>query len=409
MNIVCAKGVLNKAVNSALSVVSNKANRNTVQGLDGFLLTANKENGTLDICGYDLEKGVKITVSGEGVEVGESGTVIVNAAKFSSVIKNLPDGNISIAVNSSFSVDIKSNKSEIKMHGLSGEVFPLMPELKGENGLNLPRKILRNMILATLFCVGNNNSRPSLNGMLFEIKDNQLSIVASDRNILAVRRSFGIFEGANLKNSDNRLDLSFIIPGKSLAEFLNLIGEEDEPVAIELTRKHVIISFDNTVFFSRLIESEFWDYKRVLKNGAKTSVVINTHNFSEIVELAAVLAEDRQKTEVRLNFIKGNADNTDTDNNTDKNDKNNGILRVTSVSPLGEVCDECGIEIDGEDLLIGFNHRYLSGTLRAIKDEKILMHLESPTKTLIIMPHDKNTQADKCEFLYVIMPVKLRD
>jgi len=111
--------------------------------------------------------------------------------------------------------------------------------------------------------------------------------------------------------------------------------------------------------------------------------------------------EDKQKTSVKLNF---------------KNNGESGVVQITSVSSLGEVCDECDIEIDGEDLTIGFHQKYLSLALKAIKDEKIRMNLESPLRSLIIMPYDKDDKdngdmktadAENCKFLYVIMPKRL--
>ena len=413
MNIICERDILNAAVTPAMSAVSNKG---TVQTLDGFLLIADKDEGTLVICGYDLEKGVKVTLSGEGVEINESGRIVLNAAKFSSVIKNLPEGDVYISSDSEFAVNISSGKSEFILHGLDAEGFPLMPELAGEKSLKIPRKILKNMIGSTLFSVGVNNARPVLNGALFEIKNNRLTVVGTDSYRLSLRRSF---EGLS---SDEELDLSFIIPGKSLGELLKLIGDGDEAAEIELTRKHVIISFDNIIFFSRLIESEFLDYMRAIKAvEPRTTVIVNTQRFLESVERAAVLSDDKQRTEVRLNFKKEEINI--------ENKEEAGVLQVSSFGSMGKVNDEFDIEIYGDDLLIAFNHRYLFESLRAVRDEKIVIKLESTMKSLIILPYlnDKNDKENKdneekngdnniynmdtdgSRFLYLVLPIRMRD
>jgi DNA polymerase-3 subunit beta len=400
MNIICERDILNTAVTPALSAVSNKG---TVQALDGFLLIADKDEGTLVICGYDLEKGVKVTLSGEGVEINESGRIVLNAAKFSSIIKNLPDGDVYIVSDSEFAVNIKSGKSEFTLNGLDAESFPLMPELAGEKSLKLSRRILKNMISSTLFSVGVNNARPVLNGALFEIKNNQLVVVGTDSYRLSLRRCF---EGLS---SSEELDLSFVIPGKSLAELLKLIGDEEEPAEIELTRKHVIISFDNVIFFSRLIESEFLDYKRAV-NGVepKTTVIVNTQSLLESVERAAVLSDDKQRTEVRLSFTKQEVNL--------ENREEAGIVQITSPSSLGKFNDECDIDIYGDDLLIAFNHRYLFESLRAVREEKIVIKLESTMKSLIILPYDEENGNNKdsmdvegSKFLYLVLPIRMRD
>ena len=387
---------MNRAVTPALSAVSNK---NTVQALDGLLLTANKNDGTFIICGYDLEKGVKVTVSGDRVQILKSGSIIVNAMKFSSIIRNLPDGNVFVSVDHNFSLNIACNDNEFTLHGFDSKIFPLMPELKGEKNFKLSRKILKNMIASVLFSVAANEMRPALNGVLFEIKNNRLNIVASDNNRLSLRRSFeGLISDTG---TGEKFDLSFIIPGKSLAELLKLTDDEEEPAEIELTKKHVIVSFDNIIFFSRLIESEYPDYRRYMKIDAKTSVVINTQNFLDSVERSALLAEKANAQKIKLSLNKEvNIENQD----------ELGSLQVTSASSLGQMCSRCGIEIYGEDLAIAFNQRYLSDALKAvIKEEKILMKFESPFKSLVLLPYEDGVDIENAKFVYLIVPVRTRD
>ena len=397
MNIICEKKILNEAVIPALSAVLTKA-KDTDKGLDGFLLIADKDSGTLTVCGYDKEKGVKVTVSDKNVKIIETGSIIVNAEKFSSVIKNLPDGEVSVIADSKFTVTVHSGKSEFTIHGLDGGTFPAIPEIKGEKSLKLSRKILKNMIASTLFSVAYNNSRPSLNGVLFEIKKNQLNVVSCDGNRMSIRRSF---EGLT---SSEDLDVKFIIPGKSLSELLKLInGDDDKPVEIELTSKHVVISFDNIIFFSRLIENEYLDYSKTIRINPKTTVTANTRNLTDSVDRSAVLTDDRQKTPIKLNFSKmeTNIENRD----------NFGILQITSSSSIGKVNDECDIDIQGDDIEIGFNQRYLSEALKAVKDEKIIANIESPLKPLLILPYEKENvtpDIDNCKFIYLTLPVRLK-
>ncbi|MCL1793854.1 MAG: DNA polymerase III subunit beta [Oscillospiraceae bacterium] len=405
MDIICERDILNEAVAPASYAVSSK---NTNQLLECFLLAADRDDGVLTICGYDLEKGIKVTLSGEGITIREGGRIIINAAKFSSIIRNLPSGDVSISSTSDFDVTIGGGRSEFNLHGFDGETFPLIPELKGEKNFKISRKILKNMITATHFAIGVNNARPSLNGALFEIKGGGLNIVAIDGSRLALRRSFdGVISDPE---SGEELDMSFIVPGKSLSELLKLIGDEDEAADIELTKKHFIISFGNIIYFSRLIESDFVDYRRSIKIEPKTTVVIDTKNFAESAERASLMTDDKQKTLIRLRFKKeeiniGNIDNY-------------GLLQITSVTQLGKATDECDIEIYDEDIEIGFNHRYLLDALKAVREDKILLKFESPTKPMVILPHEpKDGNADpgaemdteNSKFLYLVLPVRLKD
>jgi len=395
MNFICEKNILNAAVNPALSTVPSK---NFNQSLEGFLLTADKNDGTLIVSSYDMEKGVKVTVLGDNVKIIESGKIIINAEKFSSIVKNMPDGDISVDVDSNLTMTIKNKKSEFTLHGLDGETFPLIPNLKGDKSFKIPRKTLKNMIASTVFAAAVNNSRPAMNGALFEIKNNQLNVIGCDGNRMAIKRSFeGII-------STEDLDFKFIVPGKSLAELIKLIGDDDDAVEIELTQKHIIFSFNNIVFFSRLIESNYIDYERAIKIDPKTTVVIDPKNFLSSLERAGVLLDDKNRPLITLDFKKeeiniGNKDDA-------------GILQITSSSSLGNVCDECDIDIYGEDLKIGFNKKYLAEALKPIKENKILLSLESATKSLVILPYDektgdKNIDIYSSKFLYLVLPVRL--
>ena len=397
MNFTCEKNILNQAVIPALSAISNK---NIFQGLDGLLLTANKDEGILLISGYDLEKGVKVTLSGDNVKINESGKIIVSGDKFSSIVKNMPEGDISVSVEPNFVMNIKNKKSDFTLHGLDGETFPAMPELKGDKSFKLPRKTLKSFIMSTSFAVANNNSRPALNGALFEIKNNQLNVIGCDGFKMAIRRSF---DGVA---ASEELDFKFIVPGKSLTELMKLIGDGEEPATIELTKKHFIVSFDNIIFFSRLIESEYLDYARAISLNPKTTAVITTKSFLSSLERAGVLTDDKQKSMIKLDFKKEEV-------NIENKDEA-GILQVTSETSLGKVYDECNIDIYGDDMEIGFNKYYLSDALKAVKEEKVLLNLESSTKSLIISPYDdetKNINMDihGSKFLYMVLPIRLKN
>ena len=404
MNIICEKNILNEAVTAILPVVSSK---NTNKSLEGFLITADKDSGTLVVCGYDMEKGAKVTISGDKIQIDESGSIIVNAEKFSSIVKNLPDGKISVVADAALNVTIMCGKSRFTVNGLDGETFPAMPELKSDKNVKLPCKTLKDMIKSTLFSAANNNSRPALNGVLFEIRGNQMNAVSCDGNRLSLRRSC---EGLT---SDGELDIHFIAPGKSLSELLKLLNGDDKSVEIDVTQKHVIISFDNIIFFSRLIESDFIDYKKIMKTEPKTTIIVNTRDFLSSIERAAVLTDDKPKTIVKLNFVKNEIDI--------ENENKAGIVEITSSSSIGKTSDECGVEIHGENVTIGFNQRYLAEALRAVKDDKILMQIESPTKSMIILPYstvstdeksdsvDINTDTEVSKFVYLVLPVFLRE
>jgi DNA polymerase-3 subunit beta len=146
----------------------------------------------------------------------------------------------------------------------------------------------------------------------------------------------------------------------------------------------------------------------MIKTDPKTTVIIDSKNFAESVERASILTDDKSKSSVRLSFKKEevNIENKD----------NFGILQMSSVASIGKTFDECDIGIYGEDLDIGFNHRYLIDALKAAREEKIMLKLESPTKSLVILPYDaENTDSiagmdvDNSKFLYLVLPIRMKE
>ena len=421
MFLICDRDILIGATSPALCAISSKG---TVQALECFLLSADKDTGILTVCGYDMEKGVKVTLSGDDIQIAESGRILINAAKFSSILRNLPAGNVAVKTDENMIVSIssKTRKSEFTMHGLDSEAYPLLPELSGPATFSINRNVLRSMITATHFAVASNSSTPALNGALFEINQNSLNIIALDRPRIALRRSF---DGV-APNDTPDLQLSFIVPGKSLSELLKLIGDTEDPVEIQITRKHAILSFDNLIFFSRLIDSDFPDYKRLININPVTTVIIDTKSFIESVERASLLTDDRLKSLVTLTFGKnGNNNNGENSENSEENAGNaNSTLQITSTTTLGNTYEECDIEMEGEDIVMGFNHRYLSDALKACGEEKIMLILENPTKSMLLLPYNTPAEAEEGSepvapdvsemiatgrFLYLVLPIRPRD
>jgi DNA polymerase III sliding clamp (beta) subunit (PCNA family) len=118
------------------------------------------------------------------------------------------------------------------------------------------------------------------------------------------------------------------------------------------------------------------------------------------------LTDEKQKVPVKLKF---NKMETNIENKVDF-----GVLQISSMNSVGKVFDECDIEIHGEDIEIGFNQRLLADALKAVKEEKVLLKLESATKAMVMLPYDKDTDiakidADSSKFLYLVLPVRLKD
>lgn len=364
-----------KLLSLIMPALSASSNKSTLPALEGLLF--NLKGDELSVCGYDLEKGIKTvdTVSGES-----DGAVILNANKIASIIRNFPDCDITFEADEKNMVRIQGARSDFSIHGLSADAFPNLPELSGDKSFSISQKIFKDIISTTYFAVAQTDARPILTGELFKINKDKLTVVALDNYRMALRE-----ESAAVSSEEE--ELSFIVPGKNIYEFSKLLSDEEKPVKAELTKKHIILSVGNIIFFSRLLEGEFFDYNKAIPTQNKIFARIETYAFIESVERASLLLDDKLVTPLKCNFV-GNT------------------LNVSCSTQYGRVDDNISIDKDGDDIEIGFNNRYLLDALKACRDELITVSLSSPLMSMVIKPAVKKEGSD---YLYLVLPMRLKD
>ena len=331
----------------------------------------------MTVCGYDLEKGVR--TMGNVVTMQE-GAVIVNAQKITSIVKNFPDCDICFESDDRNMVRISGGMSDFSIHGITAEAFPNLPELGGENAFNISRSLMKDIINSTVFAVAQSEARPILTGELFMIENRTLTVVALDNFRLAMRE-----EKNCVFDNDNRF--SFIVPGKALSDLARLLDDSDDYLRVEFTAKYIIFKIDNVVFFSRLLEGEYLDYKRALPTQNRIFATLDRHSFIESAERASLLVDEKLRTPLRCKF---------TDNS----------LNISCSTQYGSVNDNIKIKKEGDDIEIGFNNRYLLDALRACKDDKIVASMSTPLMSMIIEPAEKD---ENSSYTYLVLPVKLKD
>ncbi len=358
-------------IQPAMTATSNKS---TLPALEGLLFSLEKE-GILTVCGYDLEKGVK-TYS--PVYPKETGSVILNAQKIYAIIKNMPDCEIEISADEKNAVTIKGGASDFTIHGFAAEAFPNLPELSGDRSFSITKGLIREMILSTIFAVAQTDARPILTGELFEIEGSKLTVVALDGARLALREE---------KNAvfDNKENIRFVVPGKSLSDLCKLITDSDEMMRVEFTRKHIVFRIGEVTFFSRLLEGDYLDYTRALPQQSKIFVEVEKDAFIESVERASLLVDERLKTPLRFRF----------------EDK---MLHIYCSTQYGKVNDQVKIKKDGEDLEISFNNRYLLDALRACRDETVLASLTGPLTSMMLTPIGHKDSS----YTYLVLPCRVK-
>lgn len=369
MKIKAEKKVLLDAVLPTLCALSSKA---LIPSLECSYLKA--ENGVLTVTGYDLAKGVK---SETQVMVEEEGEILLNAQKFSSIIRALPEGMVELSVDKDQKVTIISGRIKFEIIGISTEGYPSIPELVGERKFEIKKGILKKLCQQLLFSVSLDDKRPVLTGVYFEINDGKITAVSCDGFRLSVR----------YEKTSSEETMKFVIPGRTLQELIKLLDDSDDEIIIELTNKHIIMHFDNLFFFSRLIEGDYIDYMRTIPKDTEIEVRVNLDDMIRCCERAGLVIDERVKSPVKIEIAPD-------------------ALIFSCDSANGKVRDEIKAEVKGTPIEIGFNNKYLIDALRAAAvsgDDEIILRLRSPLVGMSI------TSPDHDEYFYLVLPVRLRE
>ncbi len=334
----------------------------------------------LEIYSYDLEKALKTTITVDGAEDGQ---VEADAQRICAVVNTMSDGEITFRVSSDFKIKVEGSNTDFEIIGRSGEMFPEIPNIEGEFGYKIPKNKFKSLITKTLFAVSKDETRPVYMGSRFEIENERLSIVALDGNRAAVRA-----ENVISKNGEENLSAQFILPGKAQDDILKVIDDSDDELSVSMTRRHIIITFDNVYYSCRLIDGDFMNYKRLVLPENKFELTVDTEEFLESTARCSVLGEKTNLMRVELS---------------------GGRFNISCTSENGTVNDfiSCEFEKGAEEkLTIGFSHKFILDALKNCGEEKVHVSLNGAVNPIVITPVHKDGEDDE-RFTYLVMPMQL--
>ena len=366
MKIAIDRMTLCDAVNHVSRAVSTKS---TIPALEGIMLLA--EGETLTMVAYNLEIGMTKKLS---ARVEEKGEVILNAKLFGDIVRRLPGDMVSLTVDERLMCQITSGSAKFDILGISTAEFPEMPSLTESRALDMPGDVLQSMVRQTIFAVAQNDAKPVHTGILFEVSGGEIRLVAVDGFRLAIRKE--------ALAADN--DMRFIVAGKAMSEVVKLITEETETVTLRVGKRHISAQIDGYTLISRLLDGEFLDYHNTIPKAFASTVRVNTREVADTVERISLIISDRLKSPVRCQI------------------SSEGI-EFSCVTAMGRAVDRCGASLEGADIEIGFNNRYLLDALRAAETDEVFMEFNGAFAPMVIRPVEGDT------FLFMVMPVRLKN
>lgn len=367
MKFTCFKEILLENLSTVLKAVSPKA---TIPQLEGVYIHA--EPTQLTLIGNNTEIAIKAKME---ADVLEEGIGVLNAKTLFDMIRLMPEGVVDISIDNNFNTVIQSGSTRYEIIAMDPEAFPMVEDLTGDFSVKIEEKKLRDLIRKTLFSIGTADTKITFTGALFEVNDNLLTVVTLDGYRMAIRKE---------EISPTGACRSFIIPGKSLNELLKILTDSQSETEIVFSHKKALIKIENYEFYTRLIDGEFFNYEQIIPKNAEIKVKVVTRELMDALERASLLITADNKAPIRMN-MKGNE------------------MHLNTVSRIGHAQDVIRMEKDGDDIEIGFNHKFVLDALKASETDEILMDLSNHLSPCILRGIDRD------DFIYMVLPVRLKD
>ena len=364
MIFTCEKQKILEGISIVQKAITGKS---TNPILEGIYINTNKS--TLTLIGSDMDVSIQTSVD---ATIIEEGSIVIDAKIFGEIIRKLPNSTIKIETIENQLLKITCEKSVFDVVYMNTSEFPELPEINENLTISVNQNILKNMIKGTSFAIAQDETRPILQGILFEVKNKNLNLVALDGYRLAIRNEF----------LDTDIDMEVVIPGKTLNEVSKILEDVDNIVDITFTNNHILFNLEKTKIISRLLEGKFINYNSLLPQEHKLLVNINRQELQNAIERASLMAKDGNTNLIKLDLQQDN-------------------LIVTSNSQLGKVREEISIKLQGEGIKIAFNSKYLLDVLKNVEADEVIMKMTSGISPCVI--EEKNNENAK----YLVLPVRL--
>jgi DNA polymerase-3 subunit beta len=377
VKITCKQQDLSRGLSAVSHAVSS---RSTLPILENILVAT--DHGRLKLSATNLEIGINCWVD---AQIHEEGTTTVKAKTLTDFVNSLPQASIDITVPEGTNVmNVKSLRSSAHIKGMDASEFPLIPSAEGgEEPVLLDAALLKEMIEEVAFAAADDDSRPVFTGVLVQVSDEKITFAAADAFRLAVRV-------APLPGDDHpRGDI--LIPARTLTELARILPPEG-PVQMIVTpnRSQVLFHTEQLDLVSRLIEGTFPNFRQIIPKEHSTRAVVETKEFAAAVKSAALFARDSSNiTRVKINP-------------GDSNGLEPGAITIEATAEdLGDSTSIVNAAIDGPELQIIFNVKYLADVLAVIGTPEVALEANAPTRPGVVRP------VGSADYTYVIMPMHI--
>jgi DNA polymerase III subunit beta len=367
--------VSSSALLKQLQQINGVINSNTVLPiLEDFLFDIDKNK--LTVVATDLETVMKVHLE---VEAKESGRVCIPAKILMDSLKNIPEQPLTFNIDKNFGIELTSDNGKYKVMGENPDNFPKEPVADDANSFTITSSALVTAINKSLFAVSNDDLRPAMTGVFFELDKTSLTCVATDAHRLVKYKRTDV----SCPQKD-----TFIVPKKPLNLLKSALPDNNDELTISYNSNHLFVQHGGTELVCRLIDARFPDYKVVIPVDNPYKLTVNKLDFQNALRRVSVFS-NKSTNQVALSITGSQLQ-----------------LAAQDVDFSFEGNERMACQYDGEDLQIAFNAKFLIEMLNAAETADIHIELSTPTKAGIIRPTESDENED---LLMLVMPLMLNN
>ena len=356
-----------KGLSSVNGAVPTKA---TLPILEMVLFEA--EGQSLKLTATDLDTSI---VEQLEADVEEAGSVAIPAKRLLETLRQLPDIPVFFNVNEQNQIEFKTDRGKYKLAGVKGEEFPAVPALEDSVELEISADTLKEAIQNTTFAVSTDDLRPAMMGVYFQVGAEESRIVSTDGHRLVRLVDHEITSEKELK---------FIVPEKALTQVHKTF--DGGQTSVTVSEDHVRFKNDDTIIVSRLIDAQYPNYESVIPRENDRLLRINKDEMLATVRRVSIFSSTTTK-QIRLEISKDKVE-----------------ICAEDIDMSSEAKESVKCEYDNEDMVIGFNAKYLADVLTHLEDEEVEFAFSTPNRAGIVRPVSRE---ENREMLMLVMPVML--
>lgn len=357
MKFTIKKELLLEALSKVSKAISTK---NLIPVLAGVKFELKKKKLTLTASDNDITIQTTIDSTDEkDFKIETEGSIIIQGKYILDIVRKLPDEYINIEVIDELKILIYTENSEFNLNGISESEYPNVGLEESKKKVDMKAGIFKSIVYQTAFASSNEESKPVLTGINFNIVGDILECNSTDSYRLA-RKVIKLD-----KMSEENYNI--VIPSHNILEFTKILGEDEDIVELHIFNNKILFKTGNLKFESRLINGTYPNTSNLLPDDSFLIVSTNLNAFYNVIDRVSILTSDKEKNIVTL----------ETQGNT-------LILKSSSVE-IGRVEEKMQIsKNNSEDIKISFSAKYMMEALKSFSTETVDLHFVGEIKPILI-------------------------